>query len=329
MAEGRGVNPLTPFLESQGGVVLDGGLATTLEAVGWDLNDPLWSARMLLEFPAAIEEAHQDFLLAGADCITTASYQASFEGFARRGILVDEARELLTRSTELAKRARDRFWSGGQVQRGRLRPLVAASIGPWGAYRADGSEYTGRYGISRAELRRFHTERWQTLVRSGPDIMACETIPSRDEVEVLLELAASDPECWTWVSLSCSDAERLADGTPVEEAAAACDSVSGVVAVGVNCVSPDLVLPLLNRLRSGTTKPLLVYPNSGERYRPVDRSWSNRSSEIEWDRAATEWWSAGASAVGGCCRVGPAAIERVRLSLPGGHAPGRGGTHGQ
>ncbi len=312
-----GLNPFGPFLDAQGGVVLDGGLATALEDLGCDLNDPLWSARILAEAPDLIRRVHMDFLRAGADCIATASYQASIPGFAQRGFDPRRARELLRESTTLAVETRDAFWGDGEDHAGRLRPLVAASVGPYGAYLADGSEYTGLYGLSAEELYAFHAERWRILVDSPVDLMACETIPAAAEVDVLLRLLAESPERWAWVSFSCADGRTLADGTPIEAVATACEAAERVAAVGVNCIAPGIAGALIERLRSVTSLPILVYPNSGERYEAEDKTWAAVPTPMDWAAAAQAWCSQGAAGVGGCCRVGAEAIASVRKGLVG------------
>ena len=212
-------NPLLPFVRLHGRIVLDGGLATALEARGHDLNDDLWSAKVLMEDPDAIRQVHLDFLRAGADCITTATYQATFAGFSASGVSDEDAVKLLVRSIDLAVETRDSFWANPENRYGRLRPLVAASIGPYGAFLADGSEYTGNYGIDAAELHAFHERRWHILAESRADLLACETIPSRLEAEVLLRLLRDTPHRWAWMSFSCRDGGHVSDGSRLEHVA--------------------------------------------------------------------------------------------------------------
>ncbi len=174
-------NPFERFLGDGGVVILDGALATELEQRGANLNDALWSARILLEDPDLIRQVHYDYLVAGADVITTASYQATFEGFARRGLDHEQAAELMRLSVRLALEARDAFWAEPANRAGRVRPLVAASVGPYGAYLADGSEYRGDYGLSVAELMDFHRPRMAVLaaMRGGPAGMRDAPMPGR------------------------------------------------------------------------------------------------------------------------------------------------------
>jgi len=297
-------NPFAPILESRGLVVLDGGLATALEHAGHHLGDELWSARLLRDDPGAIQAIHRRYLEAGADCLTTASYQASFPGFASAGMSRPEAVALLVRSTELAR---------GAVGSLSSNALVAASVGPYAAYLADGSEYTGRYDATRSELETFHRARWEVLARSGPDLMACETIPNGSEVEVLLDILADDRRQWAWFSFCCGDGESLWDGTPVEQVAAACDGRERVAAVGVNCTAPQHVPALVSRIRSVTDLPIIVYANSGERYLATSRTW--QGADEPWLASIDESIRAGATILGGCCRVGPDRIAELRAAV--------------
>lgn len=314
----RGENPLERLVREQGFFVLDGGLATTLEARGFDLDDPLWSARVLLEAPGAIRRVHLDFLAAGADCIVTSSYQATLEGFRRRGLGETEAEELLRRSVRLGLEARDAFWSEPRNREGRLRPLVAASVGPYGAYLADGSEYTGDYDLDDEGLYAFHRRRWQILADAGADLLACETLPSRREARVLLGLLEESPGTWAWMSFSCRDGTRLNDGSRFEAVVRDCEAATGVAAVGVNCTSPRHVSSLIDEARRVTDRLLLVYPNSGETWDASAKTWSADPTSLDRGAAAREWHEAGAAGIGGCCRVAPDDIARVRGALRAG-----------
>lgn len=309
-------NPLGPLLDRDGIVILDGGLATQLEAQGNDLSDPLWSARLLIEGPGEIVRAHLAYYRAGARVATTASYQATFEGLARRGIARDEAADLLRRSVRLAADARETFLTErAPVDPGPL--LVAASIGPYGAMLADGSEYRGRYGLTVAALRDFHRERMAVLAATEADLLACETIPELEEgvalTGLLIEIGAPG-----WLSFTCADGGHLRSGAPVEEAFALANETGAVVAVGINCTAPRYAEELLERAAAVTSKPLVVYPNSGEGWDPVTRAWTGGGDEAGFGAAARGWVAAGARLVGGCCRVTPAQIGMLSSELTGG-----------
>ncbi len=307
-------NPLTPFLQRQGYLVLDGGLATELEQRGFDLRDPLWSARLLLEAPDVIRQVHLDYLLAGADCITTATYQATIPGFMARGLSQDAAEELLRRAVQLAQAARAQFATHPAAQ-GRLRPLIAASIGPYGAYLANGAEYTGEYDLALDGLLAFHRPRWQLLAASAADWLACETLPSFIEAQALAQLLQATPGRYAWFSFSCRDERHLSDGTPLAAVAAWLDDYAQVVAVGINCTSPRFIPALIAEVRQATRKPIIVYPNSGERYDPVTQMWQGESLAPAYAEAADGWRAAGAQVLGGCCRTTPEHIARLRLAL--------------
>src|ERR1043165_7080023 len=254
---------LAELLAVQGYAVLDGGLATELERRGAALRDPLWSAKQLVEAPDQIRRVHEEYYAAGADVATSASYQASLAGFAARGMTASQGRRLIALSVELAREARQRFWeSGGRAAR--HWPLVAGSVGPYGAARADGSEYRGDYGVSRQELADFHGPRLEALVAAGPDLLAVETIPSLDEAVLVLDLLRAWPEAQAWVSFTCRDALHVSEGQPVAEAISAVASHAQVVAVGFNCIAPALADDLLRAAASLNDKPLVVYPNRGE-----------------------------------------------------------------
>jgi homocysteine S-methyltransferase len=308
-------NPFEPFLDRQGFVLLDGGLATALEDLGHDLRDPLWSARVLLEAPDDVRAVHRAYLEAGADCIATVTYQATFQGFAARGMNRSQAEGAFRDAVRLAVEARDAFWADPGNRPGRLRPLVAASVGPYGAYLADGSEYRGAYGLERVSLAAWHRDRWRLLAESEVDLLACETIPDRVEAGALLDLLAECPGRWAWMSFQCRDGERLADGTPLAEVVAGCAGAPGLMAVGVNCVPPGRVASLLRCARPATDLPLVAYPNAGEKYDAVTKAWAPGAGTTDLPAAVRAWRDDGARVLGGCCRTGPGIIADLRRAL--------------
>ena len=308
-------SPFAPHLASRGHVLLDGGLASQLELEGHDLDHALWSARLLEEDPDAIRRAHRAFLDAGADCVISASYQATPQGLRRAGASATEARALILRSLELAEQARDECVAQHGAGPTSPAPVVAASIGPYGAYLADGSEYRGDYGVGCAALVDFHRERFELLAERA-ELLAIETIPSLVEVEALRELLLEQPGVAAWMSFSCRDGAHLADGAPIERAADALADLENLVAVGVNCTAPEHVDSLLGRLaerRAGAE--LLAYPNSGERYEAETKTWSEERSSGDLPDLAAEWRARGARLIGGCCRVTAPDLTRLAAAL--------------
>ncbi|THA29504.1 homocysteine S-methyltransferase [Streptomyces sp. A1277] len=309
-AAGMPSRPLAAAL-AEGTVLLDGGLSNQLEAQGCDLSDALWSARLLADGPGQIEAAHAAYVRAGAQVLISASYQASFEGFERRGIGRAEAAGLFARSMEPARRA------AGAVERD---VWVAASVGPYGAVTADGAEYRGRYGLTIRELERFHRPRIEALAAAGPDVLALETVPDMEEARALLRAAG---ECGLPVWLSYTVAgDRTRAGQPLDEAFALAGACDQVIAVGVNCCDPADADAAVRTAARTTGKPVVVYPNSGEHWDAAAGSWTG---DATFDPGRAEAWrEAGARLVGGCCRVGPATIAELAAVLgEGDGGPGR------
>lgn len=271
-------------------LVLDGGLGTLLEARGHDLSSDLWSARLLRDHPEEVTAAHEEFVAAGADVLITSSYQLGFGA----AVPDDEVERLIARSVEGARAA------GGS--------LVAASVGPFGAVRADGSEYTGDYGKTVAELREWHRRRLHLLADAGADALAIETIPSAAEVEALCaELAELDVPAWISLSASSSGWQ----GDDLADAFTLAAETRGVIATGVNCCAPEVVLRALTLVPDSVAG--IAYPNSGERWDALTRSWAGDAGIPT--QSAREWLRAGARLVGGCCRTTPSDIARLSEAL--------------
>ncbi|MGW7366554.1 homocysteine S-methyltransferase [Streptomyces sp. NPDC054841] len=289
---------------AEGPLVLDGGLSNQLEAQGCDLSDDLWSARLLADGPDRIEAAHTAYVRAGAQVLITSSYQATFEGFARRGLGPDETAALLARSVELARAAAER--SDREV-------WVAASAGPYGAMLADGSEYRGQYGLTVRELEAFHRPRIEALAAARPDALALETVPDTDEAVALLR-AAEDCGLPVWLSYTIAGGRTRA-GQDLKAAFALTAGNDQVIAVGVNCCEPADADRAVVLAAGATGKPVVVYPNSGEQWDATAGTWRGGAT---FDPArAPGWTAAGARLVGGCCRVGPDRIAALSAALTG------------
>ena len=300
------VDLLEPFIARRGAVVLDGGLATELEARGLVLDDRLWSARALIDAPGTVAAVHRDYLEAGADVIATATYQATVPALTAR---------VLLSGVTIACRERDAFWGQRAPDGVRARPLVAASIGSYGAFLADRSEYRGEYGLDADALAAWHRPRLRLLEASGADLVAFETIPSLVEGEAIVRLLAESAGPPAWLSFQARSAEALADDAPIEDAAALAESCPRIVAVGVNCVAPALVRPLLARFAAATMKPLVAYPNRGDEWDAASRRWIASGTAVALDGLVQGWRAAGARLIGGCCRTTPADIRAIVAAL--------------
>jgi homocysteine S-methyltransferase len=305
------MNPIESILDRYPALVIDGALATELERRGCDLKDDLWSAKILLEQPEKIKQVHYDYFKAGADCAITASYQATIDGFMKRGLTEKQALDLIQRSVKLAVEARDEFWADEANRVGRSKPFVAASVGPYGAYLADGSEYRGNYGLTEQELMDFHRPRMKALIAAGADILACETIPCLIEAQALVRLLDEFHNIEAWVSFSCRDGEYVNEGQRLEDCVRIVEASPFVAAVGVNCTSPNYIPSLIGEAKKATNKPVLVYPNSGESYDASRNDWDGHPVYESFGEEAREWYQAGARLIGGCCRTTPEDIQTI------------------
>ncbi len=287
-------------------VVLDGGLSTQLERRGQDISGPLWTGQALLTDPGAVTGAHADYVRAGADVIISASYQISRAGFDRAGLGRDAADAALAASTAAARQA----VAGSDAR-------VAASVGPYGAILHDGSEYRGRYGLTRQALVDFHRERLDVLAATSPDLLAVETIPDVDEADALVEVLADHPDLPAWMCFSAGDDERTCAGQRIEEAVAAAMAAPSVVAVGINCTDPRHIAGLVGRMRAVSELPIVVYPNAGGAWDPADGQWHEAGPAGFPSEIVEAWRLAGATAIGGCCGTDDRTITALAAQLDG------------
>jgi len=279
-------------------IKLDGGLSTALENNGNKLTTSLWTGELIRTNPAQITKAHLDFINAGAQIIITSSYQLSYTGCGARGWSEDEANQALIASTLLAKNAV--IESGKSVK-------VAASVGPYGASLADGSEYKGNYGVSKQVLKDFHAKRLEILISTSPDYLALETMPDTFEVEVLLDLLNDCPIPF-WISYSCKEGNQTNAGQDFQSAV---DLAQSAMAVGINCTKPELITDLLRSAKSD--KPYVVYPNSGRIWDAVKKEWTGSAAVGFNDQLIQEWMESGAEIIGGCCGIGAAEIAEIKF----------------
>ncbi|KAJ9708176.1 hypothetical protein PVL29_000303 [Vitis rotundifolia] len=320
---GKTSSLLEDLIEKAGGcAVVDGGFATQLEIHGATINDPLWSALCLIKDPDLIKRVHLEYLEAGADILVTSSYQATIPGFLSKGLSIEEGELLLERSVRLAVEARDKFWDVTKrvPGHGYNRALVAASIGSYGAYLADGSEYSGCYGpdVNLDKLKDFHRRRLQVLVRSCPDLLAFETIPNKLEAQACVELLEEENvQIPSWICFSSVDGENAPSGESFKECLDIINKSKKVNAVGINCAPPHFLESLICKFKELTEKPIVVYPNSGEVWDGRAKRWlpSKCFGDDKFELYATKWRDLGAKLIGGCCRTTPSTIRAISKVL--------------
>ena len=285
-----------------GTVVLDGGFATELEAQGHDLRDSLWSARLLRDDPDAIVAAHRAYFDAGADVAITSSYHASYGGFRAAGFDDEETSRYLALSVELARRAQPDD-----------RPtFVAGSVGLYGVVWANGSEYEGDYTrVDDDAIADEQRRRIRAMVDAGADLVALETIPNGREAAILGELLTEFDGVEAWITFCCRDDHHLSDGTPIAEAVRAATRTGRATAVGLNCTPPEHVESLLRDARSATDLPLIAYPNWGRVWDGDTWEWHGAGVDGFSADLLDRWRAVGATAIGGCCGIGPASIGDI------------------
>jgi homocysteine S-methyltransferase len=305
------MNPIEEILHHFSIMIIDGAMATELENHGCHLNDRLWSAKILMDNPELIKQVHTDYFKAGADCAITASYQATIEGYREKGLTEDEAVDLIKKSVQIATMARDEFWADIDNQKNRPKPLVAASVGPYGAFLADGSEYRGDYLLNEDELVAFHRERIKILVEAGADILACETIPCLIEAKAITRVLKEFPEIYAWISFSAKDEFHISNGEKIADCANCLNEEKQIAAIGINCSSPNFIESLIKEIKGQTSKPIIVYPNSGEEYDANSKQWNEIAPTNQFTTSTQTWLEAGAKIVGGCCRTTPEDIRAI------------------
>ncbi|TWT00581.1 homocysteine S-methyltransferase [Planomicrobium sp. CPCC 101079] len=305
------MNPIQEILTDYPILILDGAMATELENYGCNLNDRLWSAKIVMEKPELIKQVHLDYFHAGADCAITASYQATIEGYKERGLTEEEAIALIKKSVRLASEARDEFWTNLNDKSGRPKPLVAASVGPYGAFLSDGSEYRGNYSLTEDELVAFHKDRIRVLVEAGADLLACETLPCLAEAKAILKVLEEFPGVCAWFSFSAKDGFHISDGEKISVCAEWLDGEEQAAAIGINCSAPQFIESLINEIKSRSSKPIIVYPNSGEQYDPTSKTWNEELAANPFSASTQRWHEAGAQIIGGCCRTTPEDIAAI------------------
>ena len=305
------------LLENQDVLILHGALGTELEALGYDISGKLWSAKYLLEKPSIIQEIHETYIASGADLVTTSSYQATLPGLQEAGLTEVEAKAAIAQTVALAKAARDKAWQSlSEAEKSkRPYPLISGDVGPYAAYLANGSEYTGDYGkISKEELKDFHRPRIAILIDQGVDLLALETIPNALEAAALVELLAEEfPQVEAYISFTIQESSSISDGTSLEAMVELVDTSKQILALGINCSSPLLFDAALEKLASLTNKYLVTYPNSGEVYDGQTQTWRPKDVTAKDLVEHSQDWHEQfqVKILGGCCRTRPNDIKSL------------------
>ncbi|UQS86266.1 homocysteine S-methyltransferase [Nicoliella spurrieriana] len=292
------MSKISQWAQQQPTILIDCALSYGLEQRNIQLNNKLWTASALQSHPDIIKAIHKDYFNAGSNMTVTDTYQGSVPGFIDAGYTKEQAIELIQRSVKLAREAQAEVTVPQTT-------WVAGAIGPYGAFLADGSEYVGNYGISEAELIKFHQDRLQTLVEAGVDLLAFETIPDFTELKAIKQLLSQYPGIDAFVSCSIKDAHHISDGTDLLEVQALLETIPNVIAYGFNCNHPEFTVPGLTYLHDHQTnanQSLIVFPNSGAHYDPSTKEWS-QATAFSFGKAAKEWQAAHAKWIGGCCEV--------------------------
>lgn len=302
------------IIEKNGIMVIDGSMSTALENLGANLNSKLWTAKALEVSPELVKQVHLDYFKAGADCGITCSYQATIPGLMNNGCTREEAEELIARSVRLFIEARKEWWEEEGEKEGRAWPLCLAGIGPYGAFLADGSEYRGHYGVSDEVLDEFHRRRMEILHEAGADILLIETQPSLHEALLAADIAEELGADY-WISFSCKDGKHICEGDLIRDCAKAfAKDHPHCKMIGVNCSKPEYIESLVRELKAGTEGadlPVGVYPNSGEEYDPVTKTWHGTGDGKDFGEYALSYMKAGADAVGGCCTTVQKHVQQV------------------
>lgn len=301
-------------LKNRTGLVVDGAMATELEKHGVKTDSDLWSATAMIEKPEAITAVHKSYFEKGADFATTNTYQANVGKFMELGLSENDSKNLIIQAVDLAKKARDQYFDSlTETERAqKVYPLIAGSVGPYGAYLADGSEYTGDYNLTKAEYQDFHLQRMELLDQAGVDLFAFETQPNFDETVALVDLLQNKfKNQQAWLSFSIQDSETLCDGTSLYEAVKYFEDVDQISAIGVNCTNLENIQDVVRNINQVTDKPIIVYPNNGDIYDLETKTWQKNPQADTFTDLVPEWIEAGAKLIGGCCRTTPEDIKQI------------------
>lgn len=329
-------------------ILIDGGLGTELEQRKVNINSLLWSSVALVEAADDVTKLHYDYYHSGANVGITCSYQCSEDSLKasdKEKYSSKESRlQVYKESVEVCKRAKIMRMADAKAIELLVSPEIAGSIGPFGSFLNDGSEFTGGYERSEDEYQAFHEEKLDFFMNGTEEVdyLQLETMPNFEEIKALLMLikrknserkeTQGKSEKRFILSLSIRNEEQLADGTPLKAVVKYLHDVgylskdpktTPLMAVGANCLKLKYSVKFVENLTNYMNElqiygfPISIYPNSGEIYDGIKKNWIfdqsnekyyttnvNGEKVCDWKILLDAWIASGAKIIGGCCRVG-------------------------
>jgi homocysteine S-methyltransferase len=285
--------------------LLDGSMSFPLEQLGYNLKNKLWTGMALISDPDIIKNIHKDYINAGADYISTSTYQVSYDRLQNMGYQSSEIKKVFQKSVDIVKEAIKESRSKKEIK-------IVGSFGPFASYDPNASEYVGKYNSTDDEIKNFHLNNINIIEETDLDIILYETIPCIREIKILSKIL-SQTNKEIWISITCNENIEFRDGSSFKEACKIISQIDQITTLGINCFSPLLVEKALKKLKKYSNKKTLVYPNSGEKYNPKDKYWSGKN---EFNNLMIKnWLSLSPDIIGGCCRVGYNNIKKMREEI--------------
>ena len=278
--------------------LLDGSLSYPLENKGINLNTRLWTAQLLIDDPHILSEIHSNYVKCGVDYISTSSYQLSHDSLSQLEYSKKEIYLIFKRSVDLAKKA---------VEKKEIE--IVGSFGPFGTLLADGSEYTGNYKYDDFTIKNYHKKNFEIINYQKLDIILYETIPSLKEIIIISDVIKYSHKKF-WISMTCNKNLKLRDNSSLKEACKILSELQNISVIGVNCIDPLITSDIIKKLKDYSSKKILIYPNSGEKYNSYTKKWDGESSIN--NKLIQDWISLSPDIIGGCCRVGYDKISKMR-----------------
>ena len=285
--------------------LLDGSMSFPMEQLGYNLKNKLWTGKALINNPDLIKDIHKGYIDAGADFISTSTYQISFDRLKNMGYQSEEIKKIFQKSVDIVKDA---------IEESKLKKeiKIVGSFGPYASYDPEASEYIGEYDSTDIEIKKFHLNNIRIIEETDLDIILYETIPCLREIKILSE-ALSHSTKEIWISITCNEEMEFRDGSSFKDACEIISKIEKITTMGINCFSPLLVKKAIDLLKKYSNKKILIYPNSGEIYNPKERFWTGNN---EFNNSMIKnWLSLYPDIIGGCCRIGYDDIKKMRVEI--------------